>query len=170
MQLSAGVRATARLALRRAAPQHLAPALAARPPMPAAAAPRRGHCEGGIKPDAKKVTVTFVDKKGAATTVTGLEGQNLVSLAHANGIELEGACECSLACSTCHVILEPKPYDALEPPGEEEEDLLDLAFGLTATSRLGCQVKLCAELEGAKVQLPAATRNFYVDGHAPKPH
>ena len=84
---------------------------------------------------------------------------------------MEGACECSLACSTCHVVLEPAVFAALEPPGEQEEDLLDLAFGLTPTSRLGCQVKLDAKsMQGARVTLPKATRNFYVDGHKPKPH
>lgn len=97
-------------------------------------------------------------------------GQNIVHLAHEKDVELEGACECSLACSTCHVILESNVYDALEPPSPEEEDLLDLAFGLTATSRLACQVKLSTDCEGAKIKLPAATRNFYVDGHKPKPH
>lgn len=118
----------------------------------------------------KAISVVFVDKVGASKTVSGPVGQNLVRLAHANAIELEGACECSLACSTCHVILEQRVYSSLAPPGEDEEDLLDLAVGLTPTSRLGCQVVLGTELEGARVQLPKATRNMYVDGHVPKPH
>lgn len=116
------------------------------------------------------VTVSFVDKTGKSVTVTGKEGQNLVHLAHENGVELEGACECSLACSTCHVILPEEVYSKLDSASEEEEDLLDLAFGLTSTSRLGCQVVLSTHMEGAKIRLPAATRNFYVDGHTPKPH
>jgi ferredoxin len=66
--------------------------------------------------------------------------------------------------------LEPKVYDALPPPNEDEEDLLDLAFGLTPTSRLGCQILLDKKLENAKITLPRATRNLYVDGHVPKPH
>lgn len=45
-----------------------------------------------------------------------------------------------------------------------------MAFALTATSRLGCQVKVTEEMEGMEVRLPAATRNFYVDGHIPQPH
>lgn len=101
------------------------------------------------------------------------EGWNLVQTAHSATpqVELEGACECSLACSTCHVVLQQKVFDSLEPASEEEEDLLDLAFGLTATSRLGCQVKVsAAAFEGTTVTLPAATRNFYVDGHKPQPH
>lgn len=65
--------------------------------------------------------------------MVGKEGQNLVHLAHENDIDLEGACECSLACSTCHVILQEEVYDSLDEPTDEEEDLLDLAFGLTET-------------------------------------
>ena len=48
--------------------------------------------------------------------------------------------------------------------------MLDLAFGLTDTSRLGCQIKTVPELDGLVVRIPAATRNFAVDGHVPKPH
>ena len=97
-------------------------------------------------------------------------GQHLLEIAHLNNIDLEGACEASLACSTCHVILEDAVYDALDEPCEEEEDLLDLAFALTHTSRLGCQVVVRKEHAGMRVKLPSATRNFYVDGHVPKPH
>ena len=97
-------------------------------------------------------------------------GLHLLEVAHRNNIDLEGACEASLACSTCHVILEGDVYDNLDEPCEEEEDLLDLAFGLTHTSRLGCQVVVREEHDGMRVKLPSATRNFYVDGHVPKPH
>jgi ferredoxin len=132
----------------------------------------RGHCDSVLSPDAKPITVTFVDSRtGTETVCTGREGENLVHLAHANDVRLEGACECSLACSTCHVILTEEAFEAIqEPPCEDEEDLLDLAFGLTATSRLGCQVKLDKSIDGTRVTLPSATRNFYVDGHTPKPH
>lgn len=98
------------------------------------------------------------------------EGKNILSVAHETGIDLEGACECSCACSTCHVVLEDAVFDALPEPTEEEEDMLDLAFGLTETSRLGCQVILKPEHDGIKITLPSATRNMYVDGHVPKPH
>jgi ferredoxin len=79
------------------------------------------------------VKLSYVDKDGGEKEVEAKVGQNLVGLAHEHEIDLEGACECSLACSTCHVILEDKIYRTLEPATEEEEDLLDLAFGLTAT-------------------------------------
>ncbi len=114
--------------------------------------------------------MTFVTPEGESVKVTGIEGENLLALAHANNVELEGACEASLACSTCHVILPDDYYSRLEPPVDEENDMLDLAFGLTDTSRLGCQVKLTKELEGMTITLPAATRNMAVDGHKPKPH
>ena len=91
------------------------------------------------------------------------EGESLLQVAHNNEIELEGACESSLACSTCHVILDKKVFESLPEACEEEEDLLDLAYGLTHTSRLGCQVKVTREMEGMTVKLPSATRNFYVD-------
>ena len=111
-------------------------------------------------------------RDGSLTPAFGAVGQNLVAVAHASGVDLEGACACSLACSTCHVVLPPAVYASLPPPSAEEEDLLDLAFGLTPTSRLGCQVLLQAGkgMEGMVVKLPAATRNMYVDGHVPKPH
>jgi ferredoxin len=92
----------------------------------------RTHCDGARVPNAQPVAFSFV-KKGVVTKVQGLEGDNLVHVAHEAGVELEGACACSLACSTCHVILEAGVYNQLEAAGEEEEDLLDLAFGLTPT-------------------------------------
>lgn len=77
-------------------------------------------------------------KEGEKVEVLARPGETLLEVAHNNHIELEGACEQSLACSTCHVILEESIYDNLPTPVEEEEDLLDLAYGLTLTSRLGC--------------------------------
>jgi len=97
-------------------------------------------------------------------------GKSLLDVAHKNEIDLEGACESSLACSTCHVILDDSLYKQLEAPSLEEEDLLDLAFGLTNTSRLGCQCKVSDIYAERKIKLPSSTRNFYVDGHKAKPH
>ncbi|KAK6236609.1 hypothetical protein QUC31_020397 [Theobroma cacao] len=84
---------------------------------------------------------------------------------------VSGACEGSLACSTCHVIvMDMEQYNKLEDPTDEENDMLDLAFGLTETSRLGCQIIARPELDGIRLAIPAATRNFAVDGYVPKPH
>lgn len=75
----------------------------------------------------------FISREGKAIPVSARVGENLLRVAQKNDVELEGACECSLACSTCHVILEDKVYDSLDEPSEEEEDMLDMAFGLTET-------------------------------------
>ncbi|XP_028341484.1 ferredoxin-2, mitochondrial isoform X3 [Physeter macrocephalus] len=80
------------------------------------------------------------------------------------------ACEASLACSTCHVYVSEDHLDLLPPPDEREDDMLDMAPLLQENSRLGCQIVLTPELEGAEFTLPKITRNFYVDGHVPKPH
>ncbi|ELT97886.1 hypothetical protein CAPTEDRAFT_149659 [Capitella teleta] len=116
------------------------------------------------------VNVTFVDREGKRHPIRGKIGDNLMYLAHRYGIELEGACEASLACSTCHVYVNDDYFDALPEPEEKEEDMLDLAVFLKENSRLGCQIILSKDLEGMELVLPQATRNFYVDGHVPEPH
>jgi ferredoxin len=89
---------------------------------------------------------------------------------------MEGACEGVCACSTCHIILSQELYDQLMDETEDgalkedEEDMLDMAFGLTNTSRLGCQIVVKENMDGCVLTLPKATRNFYVDGHKPTPH
>lgn len=88
-------------------------------------------------------------------------GESLLRLAQRNEVDLEGACEGVCACSTCHLILPVDLYDTLDEPSEDEEDMLDMAYGLTETSRLGCQITLRDDMEGAEFKLPSATRNFY---------
>ena len=97
------------------------------------------HREG--PPD---VTIKWVFKKsGEAIETPAYFGENLLRLAQRHDIPLEGACEGVMACSTCHCILEDDFFDELEEELEEdEEDMLDQAFGLTPTSRLGCQLKV----------------------------
>ncbi len=103
-------------------------------------------------------------------TVQARVGETLLQTAHRNDIDLEGACEGVCACSTCHLILSQDLYDSLPEPSEDEEDMLDMAFGLQETSRLGCQITVSQEMEGVVLEMPKATRNFYVDGHVPQPH
>ncbi|MAI85342.1 MAG: 2Fe-2S ferredoxin [Rickettsiales bacterium] len=107
--------------------------------------------------------VIFIDSEGVEKTVEAEKGLSILEVAHKNGIDLEGACEGSLACATCHVILEKEIFDSLNEPTEEEEDMLDLAFGLTHTSRLGCQIIINDDLDGIKIKLPSGTRNMSVD-------
>ncbi|XP_068520458.1 LOW QUALITY PROTEIN: ferredoxin-2, mitochondrial [Anas acuta] len=116
------------------------------------------------------VNVVFVDRSGRRVPARGRVGENVLRLAQRYGLELEGACEASLACSTCHVYVSSAHLSRLPGPSEEEEDLLELAPQLQLTSRLGCQLVLSPLLEGAELTLPPLTRNFYVDGHVPRPH
>ena len=115
------------------------------------------------EPAGEPVVLSFVED-GEEVAVTAAVGQTLLEVAHENDIDLEGACDGSLACSTCHVVLEQEYFDMLPEPEEEEEDMLDLAFGLTETSRLGCQIKLTKELEE---EIRAQIRNGASDAHVP---
>ena len=108
--------------------------------------------------------INFILKDGSTKTIDAPNGISLLEVAHKNDIDLEGACEGSLACSTCHVIIDDAYFDKLEEPSEDEEDMLDLAWGLTHTSRLGCQIMVSDELDGLTVKLPQATRNMDVAG------
>jgi 2Fe-2S ferredoxin len=107
--------------------------------------------------------MTFVLPDGSKKEVDAPVGLSILEIAHRNDIPLEGACEGSLACSTCHVVVDKDDYERLPEATEDEEDMLDLAFGLTHTSRLGCQITITDELDGLKVSLPTATRNMMVD-------
>lgn len=107
--------------------------------------------------------MTFIDKDGKAHEVEAPEGLSVLEIAHRNHFDLEGACEGSLACSTCHIVVDPQWYGKLKEASDDEEDMLDLAFGLTQTSRLGCQIIMSKELDGLVVSIPAASRNMMVD-------
>src|SRR5476651_2410671 len=103
--------------------------------------------------------ITFVYADGKEQTIDVPNGISVLEIAHKNSVPIEGACEGSLACSTCHVIVDPAWFKKLETPTEDEEDMLDLAFGLSQTSRLGCQIVMNKDLDGLVVKLPSATRN-----------
>ena len=104
--------------------------------------------------------MVFIERDGTRREVDAPLGLSVLEIAHKNRIDIEGACEGSLACSTCHVVIDPEWYELLKEASEDEEDMLDLAFGLTATSRLGCQIIITEELDGLVVRLPASTRNL----------
>ncbi len=107
--------------------------------------------------------MTFVNTDGTEKLVDAPLGVSVLEVAHKNDISLEGACEGSLACSTCHVIVDKAYFDKLPAATEDEEDMLDLAFGLSHTSRLGCQIIITEALDGLRVSVPSATRNMMVD-------
>jgi len=104
--------------------------------------------------------MVFIERDGKRREVDAPLGLSILEIAHKHGIDIEGACEGSLACSTCHVIVDREWSDVLKEASEDEEDMLDLAFGLTATSRLGCQIIMTQELDGLTVKLPASVRNL----------
>ena len=99
--------------------------------------------------------VEFETARGETVTAEAQPGDNLLRVAQPAGLPLEGTCEGQMACSTCHVIVEPHWFDRLHEASEEEEDMLDLAAGVARTSRLSCQIDLTPELDGLKVRIPA---------------
>ncbi len=94
-------------------------------------------------------------RDGARRIVQAEIGQNLMVVAKNNDIDIEGACGGAMACSTCHLIIDPAWYGKLPKPSVDETDMLDLATGLTRTSRLGCQIVLTEAMDGLEVRLPS---------------
>ena len=103
--------------------------------------------------------MTFMQRDGTRKDVDAPLGLSVLEIAHKHGVDIEGACEGSLACSTCHVVVDPSWYGKLSEATEDEEDMLDLAFDLQETSRLGCQIIMTEALDGLEVRLPSGTRN-----------
>ncbi|KAI2465224.1 ferredoxin [Annulohypoxylon bovei var. microspora] len=111
--------------------------------------------------EGEELYVTFIDKDAKEHKLAVAEGDNLLDIAQAHDLEMEGACGGSCACSTCHVIVVDEGfYEKMPEPEDDENDMLDLAFGLTETSRLGCQITMTKELDGLRVKLPTMTRNL----------
>ncbi|KAI6841457.1 Adrenodoxin [Hortaea werneckii] len=130
---------------------------------------RRKHGDLTPPKPGEERRVTYIDKDQQEHTFEVADGDNLLDIAQANDIEMEGACGGSCACSTCHVIVQSEEmFDKMEEPSDDENDMLDLAFGLTETSRLGCQVLMNKELDGLVVKLPSMTRNMQASDFAEK--
>lgn len=127
-------------------------------PFSVSAAARHGHLHAP-KPG-EELHITFISKDGTQQTFEVAEGDNILDIAQTYNIDMEGACGGLCACLTCHVIVDPAFYDSIPDPDDDENDMLDLAFGLTETSRLGCQVRMSKELDGIRIALPAMTRNL----------
>lgn len=103
-------------------------------------------------------SMTFIQPDGTRRTVDAPSGLSVLEIAHKHGIDIEGACEGSLACATCHVVVDQAWYPKLAAKTEDEEDMLDLAFDLRETSRLCCQILMTDALDGLEVALPAGQR------------
>ena len=106
------------------------------------------------------VKVCFVTTEGRKVEAEGEPGQSLLALGQGIGMPLEGTCEGQMACSTCHVIIAQEWFDRLTDATEDEEDMLDIAAGVTRTSRLACQIVLSEELEGLEVRIPDEARDM----------
>ena len=100
------------------------------------------------------IKVTFINRNGDRVEAEGKVGDRLLELAQTAGMPLEGTCEGQMACSTCHVIVGRDWFGKLPPASEDEEDMLDLAADLSATSRLSCQILLSDDLDGMEVRIP----------------
>jgi ferredoxin len=101
------------------------------------------------------ITLSF-SKNGESKIVSVDENSNktLLEVAHENGVELLGACDGACACGTCHVYIDQEHLALIERAGENEENVLDIVFGLQDNSRLACQVVVCKELDGAIIEIP----------------
>ena len=86
-------------------------------------------------------------------------GDTLLDVAQLNALDVEGACGGSMACGTCHMLFEKDDFDKLPKALDDEEDTLELAVGLTPTSRLGCQVLVTKALDGTVIRLPKVVKN-----------
>uniref|UniRef100_A0A671EQ88 Adrenal ferredoxin n=1 Tax=Rhinolophus ferrumequinum TaxID=59479 RepID=A0A671EQ88_RHIFE len=105
-----------------------------------------------------KITVHFLNRDGEILTTKGKVGDSLLDVVVENNLDIDGfgACEGTLACSTCHLIFEKHIYEKLDAITDEENDMLDLAYGLTDRSRLGCQICLTKSMDNMTVQVPDA--------------
>ncbi len=106
------------------------------------------------------VRVTFVTPQGEKIAAEGKAGTRLLELGQARGMPLEGTCEGQMACSTCHVVIDPDWFGKLPAAVDDEEDMLDLAAGVTRTSRLSCQIELSEAIDGLVVHIPAEARDM----------
>ena len=105
------------------------------------------------------VNVRFITADGTLFETDAEIGENLLRLAQSVGMPLEGTCEGQMACSTCHVYVAADWFDRLPPASEDEEDMLDLAAGARANSRLACQIEVTEALDGLEVKIPAESND-----------
>jgi len=96
----------------------------------------------------------FTKRDGSTHDVEVKSGTTLMEAGRDSNMGIEGTCGGSLSCATCHVIFSDEDYARVGPPSEDEMDMLDLAFGVTPTSRLGCQIAVIDALDGLHVTVP----------------
>ena len=108
------------------------------------------------------VKVCFISADDVRKEAEAAPGTNLLALGQAMDMPLEGTCEGQMACSTCHVLIGAAWFGLLAPASEDEEDMLDLAAGVGATSRLACQIDLTEALDGIEVHMPGLWHDMQI--------
>ncbi|XP_056640163.1 adrenodoxin-like protein 2, mitochondrial [Diorhabda carinulata] len=121
----------------------------------------RQFCMGQPALNKKEIEITFVKANGTKIKTKAKVGENILDVVINNHIDIDGfgACEGTLTCSTCHLIFKQENFDSLPPATDEELDMLDLAYDLTDTSRLGCQVYLDEKCDGMELKVPATVHD-----------
>lgn len=108
-----------------------------------------------------KVTVKVTTQDGTAVAFEAPTGTSLMhAIRDVAKLEVEGACDGCMQCSTCHVYLSAASYKQVGEPGEDEQDVLDKSLDVKETSRLACQIQLSPEMEGMEVELPKNVVNL----------
>lgn len=100
----------------------------------------------------------IINPDGVGTTVEVPDGRSVLDACRKYGLPIEALCGGEMDCSTCHVIVDPIWFDKLPAATEDEDDMLDLIPSVTETSRLGCQVKITAALDGLTLRLPTENK------------
>ena len=98
--------------------------------------------------------IIFLKSDGSEHTIAVENGTTVMEAGRDANLGIEGTCGGCLSCATCHVIVDPAWFPKTGAPSEDEVDMLDLAFGLSETSRLGCQIEMSDDLDGLKVTIP----------------
>ena len=98
--------------------------------------------------------IIFVKTDGSEHKIVVENGTTVMEAGRDANLGIEGTCGGCLSCATCHVIVDEAWFPKTGVPSEDEVDMLDLAFGLSETSRLGCQIALSDDLDGLKVTIP----------------
>jgi len=116
--------------------------------------------------DDEFINLIIVNRNKEEIPIQARVGDSVLHVIQKSNIFLEGACDSSIACCTCHVILDDKVFESVPAPNVSEEDVLDIAIGLTKTSRLGCQIRVTKDFEGCKISIPEFHRDFWAGNAA----
>lgn len=99
--------------------------------------------------------IKFVSHDGEETEIDADDGMSVMEAAVFNGVEgIDADCGGELSCATCHVYVQKDWLGKLDPASSDEMDLLELAYEPTDESRLSCQIKMSADLDGIVINIP----------------